>query len=101
MQNYFIKQALGNRKKSKQKTDGSSDEELHLAVLSDEETKEVSDSKAKETIASVLEDFKEEQIRMAHEKKGAMIRKKIKTLGRMGKIYHTLKEENELLLVIK
>jgi hypothetical protein len=49
----------------------------------------------------VLEDFKEEQIRMAHEKKGAMIRKKIKTLGRMGKIYHTLKEENELLLVIK
>ena len=29
MQNYFINQALGNRKKSKQKTDGSSDEELH------------------------------------------------------------------------
>ncbi len=30
-----------------------------------------------------------------------MIRNKIKTMGRMGKIYNTLKNESEVLLLIK
>ncbi len=37
----------------------------------------------------------------AQKKKGAIIRNKIKTMGRIGKIYNTLKEEGEVLLLIK
>lgn len=49
----------------------------------------------------MLEDFKEKQIEAAKQRKGAMIRNKIKTMGRIGKIYNTLKDESEVLLLIK
>lgn len=104
METYFIKQALGNRKKQRQlKLSsgiplGSSDEDL---VDDEEELKQEEESKVKETVAGVLEDFKEQQVKMAQQRKGVMIKNKIKTMGRIGKIYNTLKEEADVLLLIK
>ena len=68
METYFIKQALGNRKKQRQlKLNsgiplGSSDEDL---VDDEEELKQEEESKVKETVAGVLEDFKEQQVKLA------------------------------------
>lgn len=102
MQSHFIKQALGDLKKQRQKKQrsglplNSSDEDIG----SDEEVKEDA-LKVQETVTGVLEDFKEQQIKLAQQRKSAMIKNKIKTMGRIGKIYNTLKDQNEVLILIK
>ena len=49
----------------------------------------------------MIKDFQEKQTQEAKEKQGLIIRNKIRAMGRLGKIYTTLKDEYELLLKIK
>jgi len=56
---------------------------------------------SKAQISSVFKEFAELQAKEEAEKKGSMLRKKVQAMGRIGKIYNTLKEEHVLLLKMK
>lgn len=49
----------------------------------------------------MFKEFAEQQAKEEAEKKGSMLRKKVRAMGRIGKIYNTLKEEHVLLLKMK
>ena len=70
-------------------------------VEDEEESKEVDSEKAGEQIDLVVKEFAQRQAKAEAEKKGALLRNKVKAMGRIGKIYNTLKDEHVILLKLK
>ena len=97
MFNNILQQVMKN-KQSKYRKKG-------IHTFSDDEQEETKESKNKEEskthIDMVFKDFAEKQAKEEAEKKGAMLRKKVRAMGRMGKIYSTLKDEHVFLLKLK